>query len=65
MIINNCPSFVQNGNGCASHRTKYCECDKIDACVLKQIVMACQAANKVCDGLISADVVLGYLNVID
>lgn len=63
MIITNCPSFVQNGNGCASHRINSCECEKVDACVLKQMVIICQTAKTVSDGLISADVLLGYLNV--
>ena len=62
MIITNCPACV-NSSGCASHRTTSCDCDAIDACVLKQIAIACQTANKACNGLISADVVLGYLNV--
>lgn len=43
MIIKNCPSFDSGHNGCASHKTTSADCEKVENCIIKQIVSALQS----------------------
>ena len=58
MIISNCPACV-NGTGCCSPHTKSVECEKVDDCVIKQIV------NDMCEGNLSGlELCVKYSNLL-
>lgn len=42
MIIKNCPSYASGSKGCASAKTTSADCNKVENCIMKQIVNALQ-----------------------
>lgn len=60
MIISNCPACV-NGAGCCSPHTNSVECERVEDCVIKQIVIHCEINEVNSGGVINTETILDYL----
>lgn len=62
MIVKNCPAFVLNELGCASHKTTSSICEKNANCIMKQIANGCIAHIEARE-ILFADKILNILEV--